>query len=73
MNRDRRIAFFSDSFHEVNGVALTSRQFEAFARRRQLPFFSVHAGAATELSREGAVTVYELQRSATALPGCLQD
>lgn len=68
MNRDRRIAFFSDSFHEVNGVALTSRQFEAFARRRQLPFFSVHAGAATELSRDGTVTVYELQRGPTALP-----
>lgn len=37
-----RVAFFTDSFHEVNGVALTSRQFEAFARRRGLPFLSVH-------------------------------
>ena len=26
-----RVAFFTDSFHEVNGVALTSRQFAEFA------------------------------------------
>jgi glycosyltransferase involved in cell wall biosynthesis len=26
----RRVAFFTDSFHEVNGVALTSREFGAF-------------------------------------------
>ena len=29
-----RVAYFPDSFHEVNGVAHTSRHFEAFARRR---------------------------------------
>jgi len=62
----RRVAFFSDSFHEVNGVALTSRQFEAFARRRQLPFFSVHAGSSTRVEQDGAVTIYELQRGAAA-------
>jgi hypothetical protein len=27
-----RVGFFPDSFHEVNGVAHTSRNFEAFAR-----------------------------------------
>lgn len=66
MSSVRRIAFFSDSFHEVNGVALTSRQFEAFARRRQLPFFSVHAGAATRIQHDGSVTVFQMQRSAAA-------
>jgi glycosyltransferase involved in cell wall biosynthesis len=60
------VAFFSDSYHEVNGVALTSRQFEAFARRRQLPFFSLHAGPAHRVEHEGSVTLYELQRSAAA-------
>ncbi|HTX77352.1 MAG TPA: hypothetical protein VMD29_14170, partial [Terracidiphilus sp.] len=39
-----RIAYFPDSFHEVNGVAHTSRHFEAFARRRNLPFLCVRAG-----------------------------
>jgi hypothetical protein len=29
-----RVAFFTDSFHEANGVALTSREFAAFAGDR---------------------------------------
>ena len=40
-----RVAYFPDSFHEINGVAHTSRQFEAFARRRNLPFLCVRAGS----------------------------
>lgn len=39
-----RVAYFPDSFHEVNGVAHTSRHFEAFARQRNLPFLCVRAG-----------------------------
>jgi phosphatidylinositol alpha 1,6-mannosyltransferase len=39
-----RVAYFPDSFHEINGVAHTSRHFEAFARRRNLPFLCVRAG-----------------------------
>jgi glycosyltransferase involved in cell wall biosynthesis len=66
MNNARRVAFFTDSFHEVNGLALTSRQFESFARRRQLPFFSVHAGITHKVNREGPLTVYEVQRSGAA-------
>jgi glycosyltransferase involved in cell wall biosynthesis len=31
-----------DSYTEVNGVANTCRQFEAFARRRNLPFLVIH-------------------------------
>lgn len=62
-----RVAFFTDSFHEVNGVALTSRQFESFATRRQLPFFSVHAGPVTKIENRDTVTVFEIQRSNAAL------
>ncbi len=40
-----RVAYFPDSFHEINGVAHTSRQFEDFARRRNLPFLCVRAGS----------------------------
>ncbi|MGD0519638.1 MAG: glycosyltransferase [Terracidiphilus sp.] len=43
-DRVPRVAYFPDSFHEVNGVAHTSRHFEAFARRRNLPFLCVCAG-----------------------------
>jgi phosphatidylinositol alpha 1,6-mannosyltransferase len=58
----RRVAFFADSFHEVNGVALTSREFVRFARRRELPMLSVHAGPVKGASSEGSVTTVEFQR-----------
>jgi len=61
-----RIAFFTDSFHEVNGVAHTSRHFDAFVRKRALPFLNVHAGPRTELRDEGPVWTMELKRGAAA-------
>ncbi len=39
-----RIAFFPDSFQEVNGVAHTARNFVAFAERHGIPMLCVHAG-----------------------------
>ena len=58
-----RVAYFPDSFHEINGVAHTSRQFEAFARRRNLPFLCVRAGSRTpHLQTEGNLTTLELMR-----------
>jgi len=58
-----RIAYFPDSFHEVNGVAHTSRHFEAFARRRNLPFLCVRAGErAQALVEDGNVWTLELPR-----------
>ena len=41
--RPPRVAYFPDSFHEVNGVAHTSRNFVAYAERRDLPFLCIHA------------------------------
>ena len=59
-----RVAYFPDSFHEVNGVAHTSRHFEAFARRRDLPFLCVRAGnRAQALIEDGNVWTLELPRS----------
>jgi phosphatidylinositol alpha 1,6-mannosyltransferase len=63
VNPAPRVAFFTDSFHEVNGVAHTSRHFDAYARRRALPFLSVHAGAKTRVEPAGPVTTLELARS----------
>ncbi len=51
-----------DTFHEVNGVAHTSRQLEAFAVRRNIPFLSVHCGPTNETVTNGAVTVMQLKR-----------
>ena len=62
-NQVPRVAYFPDSFHEVNGVAHTSRHFEAFARRRNLPFLCVRAGdRSPALSEEGSVWTLELPR-----------
>lgn len=64
--RPPRVAFFTDSFHEVNGVAHTSRNFAAFARRRGLPFLSIRAGSAAPSSEAGFHTL-ELPRSRAAI------
>jgi phosphatidylinositol alpha 1,6-mannosyltransferase len=61
-----RVAFITDSFHEVNGVALTSRQFDAFAKRRNLPFLSIHAGPETFFRTEGIHQTIELARGPLA-------
>jgi glycosyltransferase involved in cell wall biosynthesis len=59
-----RVAYFPDAFHEINGVAHTSRHFEAFARRRSLPFLCVRAGPADGASKDGPVRTLELPRGA---------
>jgi glycosyltransferase involved in cell wall biosynthesis len=63
-----RIALFTDSFHEANGVATLSREFEWFAKRRQLPLFSVHSGPKTRVIQEGTVTTVELKRGFASFP-----
>jgi glycosyltransferase involved in cell wall biosynthesis len=50
-----RVAFFPDCYHEIDGVANTARQFEAFAVRHELPFLTVHGGAEDENQRTGPV------------------
>lgn len=63
-----RVAFFTDCFHEVNGVALTSRELDSFARHRHLPFFSVHAGPGTKVATDGLYTRMEFKRSIASVP-----
>jgi phosphatidylinositol alpha 1,6-mannosyltransferase len=60
-----RVAYFPDSFYEINGVAHTSRHFEAFAQRRGLPFFCLHPGNRDGALREqqlGELTTLEIPR-----------
>jgi phosphatidylinositol alpha 1,6-mannosyltransferase len=63
-----RVAYFPDAFHEINGVAHTSRHFEAFARRRSLPFLCVRAGPIDGASKDGPVRTLELPRSVFSFP-----
>jgi phosphatidylinositol alpha 1,6-mannosyltransferase len=62
--RTPRVAYLPDSFHEVNGVAHTSRNFVAYAQRHGLPFLCVRAGT-REISFEqvGELRTLELERS----------
>ena len=58
-----RVAYFPDSFHEVNGVAHTSRNFMAFAERLKLPFLCVRAGGrAQAFEQAGELRTLELSR-----------
>ncbi len=72
MSNAPRVAFFPDSFHEVNGVAHTARNFQAYAQRHAVPFLCVRAAlpgvrGAPVLASEGTVTTLELPRSRAAV------
>lgn len=58
-----RVALFTDTFEQINGVALTSRQFVRYAERHNLPFLCVREGEATHVYRDGPITHVELRRS----------
>jgi phosphatidylinositol alpha 1,6-mannosyltransferase len=60
-----RVAYFPDTFYEINGVAHTSRHFEAFAQRKGLPFFCLHPGKKDSVLREqqqDALTTIDIPR-----------
>jgi phosphatidylinositol alpha 1,6-mannosyltransferase len=60
-----RVAYFPDTFYEINGVAHTSRHFEAFAQRRGVPFFCLHPGkrdSAIQEQQRGELTTLEIPR-----------
>jgi phosphatidylinositol alpha 1,6-mannosyltransferase len=63
-----RVALFTDSFHEANGVATVSQQFAGFAQHHDLPFFCVHSGAKTGVISHGSLTPIELERSIASFP-----
>lgn len=63
-----RVAFFSCVYHEMDGVAKTSRHFEAYAERNELPLLMIHAGPRGGVTTSGSVTRIELQRSRLKFP-----
>jgi phosphatidylinositol alpha 1,6-mannosyltransferase len=64
MKTEPRIAFFPDSFIEVNGVAHTSRQLVEYTRTRRLPMLCVHGADGTRCTTDGSVTKLALRRGA---------
>jgi phosphatidylinositol alpha 1,6-mannosyltransferase len=63
MTREPRVALFCETFHEINGVALTVRQLVAFAKRHKHPLLAIHGGKNPGIEEEGSVRRVELQRA----------
>jgi len=63
MTQAPRVALFCETFHEINGVALTARQLVAYARRHNLPLLAIHGGKQPGIHTEGSVRRIELKRS----------
>jgi len=58
-----RVAFFADSFLEVNGAAMTSQRLVRYAKKNGYPFLCIHAGKKTATTQNGSVTYLSLRRS----------
>jgi phosphatidylinositol alpha 1,6-mannosyltransferase len=63
MTRAPRVALFCETYHEINGVALTARQLVAYAKRQQFPLLAIHGGKQPGIYGEGSVRRIELKRS----------
>jgi phosphatidylinositol alpha 1,6-mannosyltransferase len=63
-----RVALFTDCYSEANGLATLSKQFTAFARRRQLPFLCVRSGPRTQVAHQPSFTTVEIKRGPAAFP-----
>ena len=63
VNKPLRIAFFPDSFLEVNGAAMTSQRLVGYAKKNGYPFLCVHADQKTTVTEDGSVTFLTLKRS----------
>lgn len=68
MKKDLRIAFFPDSYLEVNGAAMTCKRLADYARNNDLPFLVFHAGRTTKRTENGSVIHCSLKRSPFSFP-----
>ena len=64
-----RVAFFPDSFQEVNGVAHTARQLSDWAARKGYPFLCIAGSAGkTRFQQQGSLSTLELHRGRASFP-----
>jgi glycosyltransferase involved in cell wall biosynthesis len=61
-----RVALFTDTFFEPNGVATLSRQFADFAQSRSLPFLVVRGSRETSFACDGSLQTQQCKRGAAA-------
>ena len=57
-----RVALFPCAYNEVDGVANTMRQYEAFAWKNNLPLLNVHGGFGSYRQEDGTVQRLEFRR-----------
>ncbi len=62
-SRAPRVALFTDSYYEANGVARTASNLEAYASKHERPLLLVHGGRTTQIIESGSVVRLELARS----------
>src|SRR5277367_6724425 len=63
-----RVSLFCETFHEINGVALTARQLVAYASRRNFPMLAIHGGLQPSEQEEGSVRRVEVKRGLLSFP-----
>src|SRR6478672_2416486 len=68
MSEIKRVAYFPDSFLEVDGVAMTSNKLVNFAKGRSYPFLVIHAGPKSQTHDDGSVKFIVLKRSPLSIP-----
>lgn len=68
MEENLRVAFFPDTYDEIDGVANTSRQFEAFARKRGLPFLTICGGTENQTQTDGSASRITRRRGRIGFP-----
>ncbi|NNE99043.1 MAG: glycosyltransferase [Pyrinomonadaceae bacterium] len=68
MSKVPRVAFFPDSYEEVDGVAMTSKRLVGYAKKNGNPLLVIHAGKKTEFIEDGSISHLSLKRSPVAFP-----
>lgn len=62
-----RIAFFPDSFLEINGAAMTCKRLAGYAKEMDYSFLCVYGGPENARNVDGSVTYLELKRSPVSI------
>src|SRR5262245_5908865 len=62
MTSSPRVALFTDSYYEANGVARTANSLEAYAADHDRPMLVVHGGTANRTTERASVVRLELKR-----------
>lgn len=68
ISRIPRVAFFPDSYLDINGAAMTCRKLTGFAQKRGYPFLCVYADKKTGKSIDGSIINLALKRSFVSIP-----